>query len=129
MNEFWKYATNFTPSEFACPCGCDKKPDMDMKLLFVLQTVRNYVGKPMIIPKGGGYRCVKYNATVKGAVKGSYHTKKKACDFYINGYTNSQRNREALCKFIRTLPSVKYVYHNLNGSYPNMGYSIHIEVY
>ena len=136
MTITWSNFKNFKATEFACPCGCNKAPDMDMMLIWILQAVRNKYGKPVNIKSG--YRCQKYNDSLKGSVKNSDHIKKKAADFYVTGVTDTLEKRKTLMKWIIELPNVKYVYCNgwilyadgTNKTYnaPNMGNSIHISV-
>lgn len=87
---------NFTISEFlksdtASRFGIDNKPHnnevLDNILLLiinVMQPLRNYVGKPIIITSG--YRSIGLNAKV-GGVSNSQHLKGQACDFVIQGMT------------------------------------------
>lgn len=58
-----------------------------LKLLceHILQPVRDYYGKPVII--NSGYRCPSLNNAVKGA-KNSQHLTGEACDFEIMGISN-----------------------------------------
>lgn len=128
----WNDFPNFKPIEFTCPCGkcamstVEGVSDMDYKLLFILQSVRNKYGKSVAITSGA--RCDAYNNSLQGAVKGSYHTKKKACDFYIAGITQTEKGRNEVIAYMKTLAGFKYSYHNVGGKYPNMGSAIHIEV-
>jgi len=122
----WENFPNFKPSEFKCNCGCSPEViNMDCQLLFILQAVRNKYKTPVHITSG--YRCQKYNDSLEGAVKESYHVKRKAADFYINGITNTASKRGEIIAFMKTLPGYRYAYHN-EGKHPNMGNSIHIEV-
>jgi len=128
----WSLFPNFAPYEFKCPCGkCEMSTDegvmdMDYKLMFILQTVRNKYGKKMTITSGG--RCPEYNATLSNAVENSYHCKKKAADFVIAGVTPTESGRNEVVAFMKKLPGYKYSYHNVGGKYPKMGQAIHIEV-
>lgn len=70
---------NFKRSEFACKCGCGFDC-VDIKLVHILQEIRDKVGMPLIITSGN--RCKEHNTSVKGAPK-SYHTRGRAADFYI----------------------------------------------
>ena len=98
---------------------------MDYKLLFILQAVRNKFG---VVQITSGYRCQTYNDSLKGSIKNSYHVKKKAADFYISGKTSTMKGREEIVAYLKTLPGYKYAYHNKDGSYPNMGSAVHVEV-
>lgn len=48
------------------------------KVMYILDIVRTYIGKPILI--NSGYRCEKLNEIV-GGVQGSMHTKGLAADF------------------------------------------------
>lgn len=126
VSDIWKKFPNFKPNEFACGCGCQKEVwDMDENLLWILQAVRNKYG---LVKITSGYRCQKYNDSLKGSVKDSYHIKKKAADFYIAGRTETEAGREEIIAFMSKLPGFKYAYHNKGGKYPNMGSAVHVEV-
>ena len=77
-----KVSRNFYLDEFQCKgkncCGGVVK--LDPKLLSVIQKVRCYFQKPVIITSG--YRCPIHNKKV-GGVPNSYHTQGKAVDFYV----------------------------------------------
>jgi len=52
----WSKVKYFKECEFVCSCGCGKvdvKPD----LVFALDELRERLGRPLSITKGGGYRC------------------------------------------------------------------------
>lgn len=74
-------AKNFRRFEFRCPCGCGKDRPLDSKLLFLLQSLRNKIGKPIYISKGGGLRCKAYNKRING-YKYSPHLLGKAVDIH-----------------------------------------------
>lgn len=70
--------TNFTPKEIACKGDgliIVDRPSMD-----ALQTLRNVIGKPLII--NSAYRSIEYNRKVGGAPN-SQHLKGKAFDIRI----------------------------------------------
>lgn len=115
---------NFKPSEFKCPCGCTKVGNIDETLGWILQAVRNKYGAVEITC---GNRCQKYNDSLQGSVKNSYHIKKKAVDFYIKGKNDTKKGREEVIAYMKTLPNFKYAYHN-DGTKAYMGKAIHIEV-
>ena len=71
---------NFRFSEFACPC-CGKIKPIDSRLIFLLQSLRNKIDKPIYISKGGGLRCKKYNRKING-YKYSPHLLGKAVDIH-----------------------------------------------
>lgn len=57
--------TNFSASEFACPC-CGRA-DMHPDFLARLQSLRTAWGKPFRPVSGGGFRCATYNKSPTGA--------------------------------------------------------------
>ena len=71
----------FKRSEFECSCGCGFAV-VDTELLEVLEDVREWFKKPVIIT--GGNRCQKHNIQVGGALK-SQHVFGMACDFKVQG--------------------------------------------
>ena len=85
----------FKYSEFTCHCGCG----------YNTIDIRKHFGKPAIITSG--VRCEKHNREV-GGVKGSWHTKRKAADFYINGISSSELNR--YCSILRDQGLLRYCY-------------------
>lgn len=89
---------NFTISELvksdtAEKAGINNTPDINsldnlLDLIFyVLQPLRDKLGKPMIITSG--FRSKKVNALV-GGVSNSQHLYGQACDFVVNGMTPAQ---------------------------------------
>ncbi|MCJ7749290.1 MAG: D-Ala-D-Ala carboxypeptidase family metallohydrolase [Desulfobacterales bacterium] len=67
--------TNFRVSELSCRCGCRKPPDPHLTLR--LQTLRDYLNKPLVINSGA--RCEAYNTAV-GGEPGSLHLQGLAVD-------------------------------------------------
>lgn len=124
---FWKSIPNFEPTEFACKCGCEKEcVDMDALLIVALQNARQHFGKAITVTCG--HRCQKYNDSLKGSIKNSYHVKKKAADIYIPGKCDTEKGREEVIKWLKKQTGFKYAYHNVGGNHPNMGNAIHVEV-
>ena len=89
---------NFTISELvksdtAEKAGINNTPDINsldnlLELIFyVLQPLRDKLGKPMIITSG--FRSKKVNELV-GGVGNSQHLYGQACDFVVNGMTPAQ---------------------------------------
>lgn len=74
---------HFKASEFCCGCGCGYPARIDAKLLYRLELLRKYFGKPVVITSG--LRCKKYNASLKGSSKRSAHLTGDAADVYIKG--------------------------------------------
>jgi len=56
---------NFKRIEFACP-DCGKDRPLDPKLIFLLQSLRDKIDRPIYISKGGGLRCKSYNKRING---------------------------------------------------------------
>ena len=57
---------SFRYSEFCCPCGCGKDRPLDPKLIYLLQSLRNKIDRPIYISIGGGIRCKAYNRKIGG---------------------------------------------------------------
>lgn len=72
---------NFSRWEFACLCGCGFD-DVDLKLVEVLQTIRESANMPLLITSG--CRCIAHNRAVSGMID-SYHLAGKAADWVIPG--------------------------------------------
>ena len=102
-NEF-RNIKYFKYSEFTCHCGCEYNR-VDIRLVKILDNIREHYGKPAIITSG--VRCEKHNREV-GGVEGSWHTKRKAADFYINGVSSSELNR--YCSNLRDQGVLRYCY-------------------
>lgn len=94
----------FNYSEFTCKCGC-KYNQIDIRLVKILDDIRKYYNKPIIITSG--VRCEKHNKAV-GGVQGSWHTKRKAADFYINGISSEELNR--YCSILKEQGLLRYCY-------------------
>jgi uncharacterized protein YcbK (DUF882 family) len=74
---------NFSLSEFESKDGSETPEDVKhnlQKLANNLQTLRNYLGKPIFI--NSGYRSPSHNQAVGGA-KNSQHVLGKACDIRV----------------------------------------------
>lgn len=126
---------NFSESEFKCPCGCGGK-EVNGALLYILQYLRNKRGA-VVISKGGGYRCKKYNSGLVGSIENSDHTRGKAADFKIAGY-GSLAARKLIMEEMRVMPGFYYAYcdgvimyaDGTTKAYPAawMGQAIHVSV-
>lgn len=68
---------------------------VDERLVELLEYIRRYTGKPVII--NSGYRSVAYNATIKNAVSNSQHVFGKAADIRIVGVTPAKVAQIAEC--------------------------------
>ena len=77
---------HFSRSEFECQCGCGGNT-VDVELLRVLEDVRTYFDKPIVI--NSGFRCDSHNTAVGGS-KLSQHTRGKAADFRIIGVSEEE---------------------------------------
>ena len=76
---------HFNTSEFACPCcGVIK---LDTSLVSILEKLFSKMNAYKIIITSG-YRCNKYEMSLKGGVKNGYHTKGMAVD--INVWKNDK---------------------------------------
>ena len=74
---------NFKFAEIACPC-CGKDRPLDPKLIYLLQSLRDKIGRPIYITKGGGLRCGIYNKK-NGGYRYSHHLKGQAVDIHAKG--------------------------------------------
>lgn len=129
-----KYAKNFSPEEFKCECGgryCTGYPTyMRKDALVTLQAARDRMAVPTTV--ASGLRCKALNSATPGSDPNSYHMKGKAVDL-CSIKTNTLAKRVDLIKWLK--PKVKYAYCNGYDSLgykrnaPNMGTSIHLEVY
>ncbi len=118
-NLTWNDIKYFKKSEFNCKCGCGLN-NIDLKLVKILDEIREYFGKPMIITNG--CRCQKYNDSLKGSIKGSKHTKGKAADIWISGVSKSALLSK--CKDYVNSGRATYTYTNST----NMARAVHIDI-
>ena len=122
------YTRNFDLDEFKCDCKgkyCTGYPViLNSQLLKNIQSIRTKFGSTTIT---SGLRCQRYNDSIPGSIKGSYHVKGKAIDF-ANNTTNTLAGRRTVMAYWRKLPKAGYTYCNENGNYPNMGNAVHIQV-
>ena len=84
-NDFWENIQYFKKEEFRCKCGkhCNGYPvEPSEELVKVLEKIRNYFGKPVIV--NSGIRCATHNANVGGA-NASQHMKGTAADIVVIG--------------------------------------------
>jgi uncharacterized protein YcbK (DUF882 family) len=103
---------NFSSKELKCPCcGLFKKND---SLALLLQTIRDAIGRPVII--NSGTRCTTHNKEV-GGVGNSAHLTGEAADIYVNGISNKQLG-DAIKGLYRQaqLPMLEYCYLIKNSS-------------
>lgn len=71
---------NFKREEFACKCCSCSFNAVDAELLAILEDVRSFFNKPVVITSGN--RCFNHNKQVGGA-RYSQHLNGTACDFKV----------------------------------------------
>ena len=107
-----KLSENFKAKELACKDGSDTI-FIDLALVDLLQEIRDYFGKPVII--NSGYRTESYNKKIGGA-NYSQHLYGKAADIRIVGVSPKE-----IAKFVETrIPNVGGI-----GIYPSF---VHVDV-
>lgn len=113
------YAPNFSPEEFKCECGgryCTGYPTYMRKVeLQHLQRIRDHYKKPMTVTCG--MRCRPYNNSLVGSIPNSLHLYGLACDFNMDGVTESIAQRKKAINWIKTLPNHHYSYGHGYNSY------------
>lgn len=67
----------FQAHEFECPC-CNQLI-LDVRLLYILNVIRQFTGVPVIV--SSGYRCPNHNKAIGGTPQ-SYHLYGQAADIY-----------------------------------------------
>ena len=90
-----KLSANFRVREFACSDNTDVI-FIAPELVKLLQSVRDYFGKPVTITSG--YRTVHYNAKVPNSASDSEHCKGLAADIKIAGVAP-----KTIAKYVETL--------------------------
>lgn len=113
----FQLSANFMASEFACHCGCGfgmHRGDVDIRLITGLQTIRRWLGLPMIV--NSGCRCPDHNKAI-GGEKDSYHMRGQAAD--ISGIPI-----EELVQCAEQIPMFK---HGGIGRYPTKHF-VHLDV-
>lgn len=73
---------DFSRKEYECRCGCGFNT-VDVELVKVMQDLRDYYDKKIIITSGN--RCFAHNLNTPGATKDSLHQDGKANDFIVDG--------------------------------------------
>lgn len=125
-----KDSKNFKLTEFKCKCGgkyCTGYPAvLDKTLIDNLEKLRAVYGQPIKIMSG--MRCEKWNSMQAGSASKSRHLTGKAVDIYISGISTNQKGRQEIMKQWKKLPYQRYTYANIDGSHPNMGNSVHVDV-
>ena len=118
-NASWDNIKYFKKSEFNCPCGCGLN-NIDLKLVKILDEIREYFGKPMTVTCG--CRCQRYNDSLAGSIKNSKHVQGKACDIWISGV--SKTALLAKCQEYVSNGRATYTYTNST----NMARAVHIDI-
>lgn len=119
INELtWDNIKHFKKEEFTCKCGCGTN-NIDLKLVKILDEIRDYFGQPVVI--SSGCRCKKHNAKV-GGVQGSRHVLGKAADIIVRNV--SKDKVLAKCKECVASGRARYTYTNN----ANMGNAVHIDI-
>lgn len=115
----WSKVKYFKKEEFKCQCHgkyCTGYPcGMSPNLIYILEELREYFGKPVLITSG--LRCAKHNNNI-GGVTNSAHTKGKAADIYIKGVSREKIKKKAYAL------GAKYSYYGTK----SMGQAVHINV-
>ena len=114
------FAKNFTYIEIACP-HCGKDRPIDPKLICLLQALRDLIGKPIHITKGGGIRCPVYNKQVYGFAD-SPHLYGKAVDIYVKGMdiiTLARKAKEIGFSRVGLYPNNHFIHVDIIEPYPN----------
>lgn len=97
VDDFWNGVKHFERSEFKCKCGkCGGFPvEPSEELALILEKIRKYFGKPVII--NSGIRCATHNANVGGA-NASQHLNGTAADIVVKDVSP-----ERVAKYAETL--------------------------
>lgn len=110
----WSSVSYFIPQEFASPDAPDSYAKISPKLVYLLEAVRNYIGRPMHI--NSAYRTPAHNRKVGGATH-SQHVLGTAADISTRGWTQEQRR-----EFVRIVRGLGF---GGIGIYPTF---IHVDV-
>lgn len=125
----------FKPQEFKCTCGhcCGYPSYMKKVQMEHLTRIRKHYGKPMIITSG--LRCT-YENNRSGGVPNSGHLRGYATDFYMQGVTETVKQRTKSLKWIKKQPNHQFTYgadmRDSNGLYrtaAGMGNAMHTETH
>lgn len=115
----WDKIKHFRKEEFTCQCGCGMN-NINLKLVKILDEMRDYFGQPMTITSG--CRCAKHNAEIPKSVPNSRHISGKAADIKVRNVDKSKVL--AKCKEYVRNGRARYTYTNNS----NMGGSVHIDI-
>jgi len=114
---------HFHTTEFACPC-CGKSGISRILVVDILEPIREYFSRPVIINPGGGVRCEAYNRRIRycdtceinyhgwtcegcggpgrqRSAKNSWHLKGTQADICVAGIAPKE-----IQEFARSLPAV-----------------------
>lgn len=112
---------HFSLHEFHCHCGCGETR-IDVRLVKILDEIRDYYGKPLIITSG--VRCPSHNKAVGGS-SSSFHLSTrggKASDFYVEGVSVTELLSH--CIDLRNQGKIRYTYTNNT----SMNGVVHIDI-
>lgn len=108
---------HITEKEFSCPC-CDRlPPDLrkDIKYSYFAsfikwERIREHWGKPIIIGKGGGYRCPRYQYNL--IIKRKTNASTSAHSFWaLDNDMDNERETERFAKLAMELfPEMRIIY-------------------
>lgn len=125
----------FEPEEFTCKCGhcCGYPTYMKKVQIQHLVRIRKHYGKPMHVTSG--MRC-EYENTQQGGVSNSGHLRGYATDFYMQGVTETVKQRTKALKWIKKQPNHQFTYgaymYDSDGNYrvaKSMGNAMHTETH
>ena len=114
----WDNIKYFKKEEFTCKCGCGLN-NINLKLVKILDEIREYFGQPIII--SSGCRCTKHNKEV-GGVANSRHISGKATDIIVRNTDKAKVLTK--CKEYVANGRARYTYTNNS----NMGNAVHIDI-
>ena len=108
-----KIVLHFKKEEFMCKCGC-KTNLINMKIIHILENLREMVKKPIIITSG--YRCYNHNKKI-GGKENSAHLFGLAADFYVLGISTSiawvllekHNNISGMGHYLDTVPKIIHI--------------------
>lgn len=112
---------HFSLHEFHCHCGCGETR-IDVRLVKILDEIRDYYGKPLIITSG--VRCPSHNKAVGGSST-SWHLSTRggrASDFYVEGISVTELLSH--CIDLRNQGKIRYTYTNNT----SMNGVVHIDI-
>lgn len=109
-----KISEHFHRSEFECKCGCNFDT-VDIELNEILETVRHYFMRPVIITSG--CRCPNHNYQIGGS-ENSQHLYGKAADIMVQG-VSPREVHDFLCRTFKD----KYGFGLYESAYDDRGWN------